>query len=105
MKSDAVEVFEFWRSEMDHPKAKLGARRTGKIKKALKMYSVDELKKAILGCKNTPWNMGKNPSRRKYDSIELIVRNEEKIEAYIDNCPEPDENNNNDEGVYDLRDV
>lgn len=69
---------------MDHPQAKLGDKRRKVIASRLKEgYSVDELKRAIDGCKASPWHQGQNGNKRKYDDIELICRNASKVDQFI----------------------
>jgi len=80
------EVFEYWQTVMDHPTAILDANRQRKIEIAVEKYGIDYCKKAIDGCKKTPWNNGENPGNKRYDGIELIFRNSEKIERFIQNA-------------------
>lgn len=89
--SDSViEVFEYWQQVMNHPKAKLLCKRHKAIKKALKDgYSVADLKKAVDGCKLTPWNMGLIKDVAINDDIELIVRNETQIDRFCRNADHP----------------
>lgn len=71
---------------MNHPRAKLDNKRKSIIKKALKLYDVTELKKAIDGCANTPYHMGKNETGQIYDDINLILRDSDHIERFINNA-------------------
>lgn len=82
-----TQLFEYWQRTMNHPCAKLDKKRKRAIDLALKLnYTVSELKKAIDGCKNTPYNMGKNDSGQVYDDISLIFRDAEHIERFINNA-------------------
>jgi hypothetical protein len=84
------EIFQYWQSVMNHPKAKLDKRRQSKINSALKAgYEISELKQAIDGCYKTPYNMGKNDSRQVYDDITLILRDAEHIERFMNNALNP----------------
>ena len=91
IKSDQIlEIFEFWKLEMSHPRAKMDDKRKKLIQKALKTgYTIDDCKNAISGCKLTPWNMGINPDGQMFDSIELILRDSEKIDRFIANFNSP----------------
>ncbi len=80
---DVQAIFSYWQHVMNHPNAKLDKKRRTKIETALKNYSVDDLKKAIDGCANTPFNMGSNDRFQKYDGIDLIFRDAEHIESFI----------------------
>ncbi len=79
-------VFHHWQKKMHHPKSKLDSKRKNVIKRALNLgYSPDELKRAIDGCANTPYNMGQNQQGQIYDGICLILRDSEHIERFINN--------------------
>lgn len=80
---DVVNVFSYWQTIFDHPKAKLDNKRKQKIEKALKLYSMDDLKKAIDGCSKSKFHLGMNDSGTKYDGIELIFRDAEHVEKFI----------------------
>lgn len=101
-KSDQIlEIFEFWKSEMDHPRAKMDDKRKKLIQKALKTgYTIEDCKNAISGCQLTPWNMGINPDGQMFDSIELILRNSEKIDRFIGNFNSPPAPKNDAERRY-----
>lgn len=84
------EIFSYWQETMSHPQAKLDKKREGVIHKALQMgYSVVELKKAISGCAQTPFNMGQNERQQVYDDISLILRDAEHIERFKNNAINP----------------
>jgi hypothetical protein len=76
-------VFDHWRVEFNHPKAKLDDKRRKLIAVALKGYSVDDLKRSISGYKNSPHHMGKNENKTVYDDIELFLRDAKHIDAGI----------------------
>jgi hypothetical protein len=80
---DVQAIFCHWQHVMNHPNAKLDTKRRRKIETVLKDYSVDDLKKAIDGCANTPFNMGSNDRFQKYDGVDLIFRDAEHIESFI----------------------
>lgn len=78
-----VEVFEFWKTTMKHPKAALDDKRKKLIAARLKDYSVEDLKAAITGCTISPHHMGKNEHGTVYDSIELILRDAGHVDKFI----------------------
>ena len=83
-KDMCVEIFSFWKKELNHPKALLTKDRQTKISARLKEgYTLEQAKDAIKGCKLSSYHMGDNPRGRVYDSIELIFRNGDKIEQFI----------------------
>lgn len=79
------EIFDYWKEVMNHPKAKLDSDRTRTIKKALTTmgFTVDEIKKAILGCSRSPYHQGDNDKKTVYDQLGLILRNASNIERFI----------------------
>lgn len=85
-KEDEVsQIFEFWKSELGHPRALLDRKREKVIKARLKEgYSVQRIKEAIVGIKNIPHNMGKNENNQIYDDIELICRNGSNVDRFAD---------------------
>jgi hypothetical protein len=75
---------------MQHPRAKLDKKRRNKIIQALNLgYQAAELKQAINGCKETPFNMGQNERGQRYDDIELILRDASHIDRFIQNALNP----------------
>lgn len=88
--NDTQEVFKHWQTTMKHPKAKLDKKRRSRIETAFKIgYSMEELKQAINGCLNTPFNQGKNDRGQCYDDIELILRDASHIDRFIHNATNP----------------
>jgi hypothetical protein len=79
----SVEIFAYWKEKLGHPKAKLDQKRKSRISNALKQYSIDELKQAIDGCALSPYHMGENEKKIRYDDIELILRDAKHIEQFI----------------------
>jgi hypothetical protein len=79
-----VSLFQYWQKVMNHPHAVLDDKRYRSIAAALGLgYSVDQLKQAIDGCAKSPFNMGENKDKKKYDDINLIFRDAEHIEGFI----------------------
>lgn len=84
VKSEIDEIWEFWKKTMNHPKSKLDSKRKRRIVIAISRYSIEDLKKAIVGCRKSEFHMGKNDTGTVYDDIELIFRDSAKIESFID---------------------
>ena len=84
---EILDVFHCWvvtcRTSARGRKPVLGDKRRRKIKKAIELYDVDTCKQAIQGVVLSPWHMGYNPSGKKYDDIELILRDEKHIEQFL----------------------
>jgi len=82
-KERRVEVFDYWKSTLNHPKAKLTIDREAKIRARLnESYSIDDLKRTVDGCKASVYHMGDNDQGKIYDSIELLFRNGDKVEQF-----------------------
>jgi hypothetical protein len=80
-----MEVFNFWIAELRHgspTRIVLSDKRRRKIEQALKLYDVQTCKDAILGCKQSDFHMGRNGVGKKYDDIELILRDPEHVERF-----------------------
>jgi len=76
-------VFSYWRQVAGHPTAKLDAKRKRAIAGRLKDgFSVEDLKRAIDGCKASDWHQGKNQGSKVYDDVELICRNASNVERF-----------------------
>jgi hypothetical protein len=74
-------VFEHWQKVHNHPDSRLSDARRRVILKALKDYSADQLCESISGYKNSPFHMGQNDRGTVYDSLELMLRDAQKIDA------------------------
>lgn len=84
-KPDPVQqVFDHWRTTLKHPHAKLDDKRRKLIRKALSLgYKPDDLMHAITGCSLSPFHMGENDNGRRYDGLDLILRDASKIDQFI----------------------
>jgi len=78
-----------------HPRARPGDKERGLIKARLKDgYSPLDLIAAIDGCHASAHNQGQNERGRKYQTLELIVRNSSKVAQFLEQSPggqDPDE--------------
>lgn len=83
-KEDIQEVFDFWVETFQKKRAKLDIKRELAIGSAIHDWGVDECKKAIMGCSLSDFHMGRNKNKVVYNDIELILRDSEKIERFID---------------------
>lgn len=76
-------IFAVWCEKMNSPRSRLDANRKRLIVNALKKYTENDLIAAITGCAMSPFHMGINPDSKKYNGLDLILRNAEKIEQFI----------------------
>ena len=80
----ADQVFDHWKTSLNHPRSILDAKRRRLINERLKEgFSVEDLKSAIDGCKQSPFHQGENDRRQVYDDISLICRDASKVEQFI----------------------
>ena len=83
---EILQVFAHWvltcRTPTRGPKPKLTDKRRKRIAKALKDYGLDACLQAIEGVQYSSWHMGGNPQGKKYDDLELILRDEKHIEMF-----------------------
>lgn len=82
--SSTALVFDHWKTIFNHPRAVLDVKRRKTIDAALKDFTVDELKNAITGYRNSKFHMGDNDRRQVYDGIELLLRDAKHIESGIE---------------------
>lgn len=81
--SPARQVFDYWRLAMGKPRAILDRKRQRAINNQLKTRSVDELKRAIDGCKADPFSMGENDRAQAFNDFGLIFRDAEHVEKFL----------------------
>jgi hypothetical protein len=79
----AVQVFEYWRRLMEHPKAVFDSKRRRAVEARLKDgYTVEQLQQAIEGCRASPWHRGENDRRKVFDDLELICRDAKHVDDF-----------------------
>ncbi len=89
--SPARQVFDHWRAAMGKTAAaKMDSKRAGAVRARLHDgYTVDDLKRAVDGCKATPHNMGQNDRGEKYDDLGLICRDAAHVDRFMANAGSP----------------
>ncbi len=82
--AQVFQVFNFWKTTLNHSQALLDAKRQRLISQALQRgYSVAQLCDAISGCAKTPHNMGDNDRGQRYDGLHVILRDSDQIERFM----------------------
>jgi hypothetical protein len=77
-------VFATWQRLHGHSAAKLDPKRQARIKRALKLFPLEQLEQALRGALRDDWLMGRDPkSPRKYDGLETLLRDTAQIERLI----------------------
>lgn len=82
-----LEVFDYWVEQCKgsaRRKPILDSTRRLVIGAAIHDYGVAACKEAILGCTMSDFHMGRNKNGKKYDDIELILRDAKHIEQFLD---------------------
>lgn len=82
-------VFDHWKKTLNHPRAIMDDKRKKIITNALKSFSVDDCKLAIVGCSKTPHNMGQNDAKQIYDGLHIILKDANNIERFMRNAATP----------------
>jgi len=82
-REDVEKLFEFWRATLGK-KALLSDERRAILAWAILNYGTEACEMAVKGCSMSDWHMGRNPNNVRYDSIELIFRNSEKVEWFVE---------------------
>lgn len=78
------EIFNCWKSTLNHPKSILDEKRRKLIIARLKEgFTVEQLKQAIEGIARSEWHMGQNDRHTRYDGLELIFRDAGKVEKFM----------------------
>ncbi len=85
MKDEVQEVFDHWVAVSwtgRGVKPVLTDKRRRLVERAVKDYGTEVCKAAVTGNSTSSWHQGQNPGRKKYNSIELILRDAEHIERF-----------------------
>ncbi len=89
-KNPVLTIFTHWQTVMRYPQARLDAARRRIIRKALQAgYTEEQLCTAINGCSLTPHNMGQNDRGQRYDGLQVILRDADQIDRFIQNFRSP----------------
>lgn len=82
----AVEsIFTWWQEVMNKPRARMDDKRRKAILGRLRDgYSVSDLCDAIAGCASSDFHMGKNDRYTKYNDIELIFRDANHVDDFVE---------------------
>lgn len=82
-----TEVFNFWvetcKTDARRPPV-LDEKRRLCIGAAIHDYGVEDCRNAIEGCTMSDFHMGRNKANKKYNDVELILRDSEHIERFLE---------------------
>lgn len=98
--NQSFELFQYWCEVMGKSisTSKLTPKREKAINDRLKQgYTIDQIKTAILNCSQDPFSMnmpgGGNDRGKPFNDLELICRNGEKLESFLEATQSPTRNN------------
>ena len=83
---EILEVYEHWISVMRPGKKRvpgLDEKRRLKVASAIADYGVGDCKLAIDSCSRSDFHMGRNKQKRRYDDLELILRDQDHVERFL----------------------
>lgn len=84
IKDMCSDIFNHYKTALNHPKAILDAKLQRLITSRLEDgFSAEDLKRAIDGCKASAWHMGENDRHKKFDRLGLIFRDADHVEQFI----------------------
>lgn len=80
------EVFEYWKTVMNKPRARMDDMRRKAIRARIRDgYTVADLQDAVSGCRLSRFHMGENDQRKQYADIALICRDASHTDQFIEN--------------------
>lgn len=89
----AQQVYEYWCTVMRPGRKRvphLDTKRLVAVKAAIHDFGIEDCMRAIDGCAKSDFHMGRNKHNRRYDDIELILRDQEHVERFIGYCNKVD---------------
>lgn len=78
------ELFESLCSILGHQNLRFTPGRDQKLKQRLKTFSRDEIILAAKAVADNEYMMGDNPSGKKYGTVDYLIRNDEKLDEWLD---------------------
>jgi uncharacterized protein YdaU (DUF1376 family) len=83
---DLEDIFQFWKKTMGKTNSvKFNETLKAKVRNRLKGgFSKEQIIIAIKGNAGSPWHQGQNDRNKKYNSLELICRNDEKTQTFLE---------------------
>lgn len=88
--NEILEVYEHWIQVMRPGKKRVPAldeKRRLKVAAAISDYGVEDCKNAINGCARSEFHMGRNKQKKRYDDLELILRDQDHVERFLSYLP------------------
>lgn len=76
--------FDWWVRVTGRQQTKLDSNRKTRIEWALKNYPIQDVMDALSGWRHSPFHRGENGDGRRWNNIDLLLRNSEKLEYFRD---------------------
>ena len=89
----AQQVYEYWCAVMRPGRTRvpqLDIKRMTAVKSAIHDFGIEDCMRALDGCAKSDFHMGRNKQNKRYDDIELILRDQEHVERFIGYCNKAD---------------
>lgn len=86
--ADAVdgtaELFRLWQHATGHTRARLDAKRSARLKRALREYGIEDCRAAITGLALSDWHMGRDPGTngKAYNELDNVFRSAAHVERF-----------------------
>ncbi len=78
-----LEIFQYWVARFNKTRARFTPERRAAVRARLRDgYTAEDIRRAIDGCKASPFHNGENKENTTYDDLLLICRNGTKIERF-----------------------
>jgi len=87
---EILQIWEYYQETVGRKRCILTDNRIRKITRRLERWSVAEMKKAIDNLAASDWHMGRDAKSegRKYNDLEQVIRNDERVEHFLNLEPE-----------------
>lgn len=84
LKNDEVALWNWWRRVHRKSDAHvIDNKRLGAMRRALDNHTLEEMKKCVIGCANSPYHRGENDRAQKYNDIALVCRDEKHFSDFV----------------------
>lgn len=83
-KEEKKEIFDFWKLTFSKTRVSMDVKREVSIGWAIYTYGLEACRHAILGCASSEFHMGQNKAGKTYTGIDLIFRDAEHVEMFIE---------------------
>lgn len=83
-KAQKLEIFDFWKLTFNKTRVSMDVNRENALGWAIYTYGLEACRHAILGCASSAFHMGQNKAGKTYNGIDLIFRDAEHVEMFLE---------------------